>query len=124
MPLFPEKIAEWDEQLRRAVRGKEARQDPAWKAKRSAYRAKKAGYAAGASAGSAYQPGGSEAALQADLASATRRDEEGRFLGLRELDEGEANVVERGETGGIVEKRGSEMLDKDGDSAGSGPDEE
>ena len=42
------------------MRGKEARQDHAWKAKRGAYRVKKVGYAAWASAGSAYQPGGSE----------------------------------------------------------------
>lgn len=124
VPIFPEKLAEWEEQLRRGVRGKVARKDPKFKAKRGAYRAKKAGYAAAASAGSAYQSGGSEAALQADLSPPTQREEEGRFLGLAALDDGERMVVERGETGGLHEQRGSEMQDEDGDDAGSGSDAE
>ena len=33
-------------------------------------------------------------------------------------------MVERGETGGILEQRGSEMIDEDGGGAGSGSDEE
>ncbi len=93
--------------------------DPEWKTKRAKYIAKKAGYASEAASGSAYQGGGTEGGLTAELGLAQIR-EEVRFYGLENLDQGEVEVVVDGVTGGLTELRGSELVDEDESSADEG----
>ena len=111
-----EKLAEWEAQLSTAVECKEQRLNPAFVKKRADYRAKIAGYAAVSTTASAYQSGGSEAALAADLVQVSPGELQARFLGVDGLDSGELAVVLNGETGGLIEQRGSEMIDDDEDA--------
>ena len=121
IPIPPEKVTEWEEQLSEGLKGKYKRLDPNFQKKRAAYRAKVAGYAASATATSAYQSGGTEAALATDLVQG-QEHEQARFLGLDEHDRAELAVVDNATTGGLLEQRGSEMVDEDGGSDGGDSD--
>ena len=107
-------LAEWEDQLTEAVRGKDERIGEAFRKKRAAYRAKVAGFATTGKEGSAYRSGGTEGALQADLVVNRAEAEQARFLGLEELESEELEEIANGENGEDpldFEPRGSEMVD-------------
>ena len=92
-------LAEWEDQLTEAVRGKDERIGEAFRKKRAAYRAKVECFATTGKEGLAYRSGGTEGALQADLVGERAEAEQARFLGLEELDSEELQEIANGENG-------------------------
>lgn len=69
MPILESEVKEMEDRLERSIKAKEARSDPAFTARRKAWRAKKANYSASSASSSSYQSGGSLGAFVADSAA-------------------------------------------------------